>query len=156
MITRIAAFILMAASLAFAADPFVGTWKPDLEKSKFLSPAPSKEYQSRIHKIELVGPDTRRSSWFTPEGQPATAANGQPVTVPDRILDGKEHIGTDGFAYTAALLGDRHVRITARNSRDVIVTDAVISADGRVMTVTVKGVSAAGRKMDDVLVYTKQ
>jgi hypothetical protein len=155
MITRIAAFILMAASLAFAADPFVGTWKPDLEKTRFIKPQPNESNRRRVVKWEATGKDTFRLSW-TVDGKVATRASGNETEPVEMFLDGKEHGSVaDGFR-TATRIDERHVRIIVRSASGSIQNDDVVSGDGNTLTITRKGITEAGRPVDEILVYTKQ
>ena len=155
MITRIAAFTLITTSLAFAADPFVGTWKPDLEKTKFISPQPSEANRRRVVKWEAPGKDTIRLSW-TVDGNVATRISGKPTEPVDMILDGKEHgTAADGFR-TATRMDERHVRITVRSASGSIQNDDVVSEDGKTLTMTRKGKTEGGRTVDEILVYNKQ
>src|SRR5579864_6020662 len=71
----------------FAADPFVGTWKLDLSKSKLRQP--SNFSQGLTIKIEAVGKDTYRTTF---DRQPAAAQQkGVDGTVSTVTYDGKPH-----------------------------------------------------------------
>jgi len=154
VITRIAALALIAASLAYAADPFVGTWKPDLEKTKFISPQPNESNRRRVVKWEASGKDAIRLSWTV--GNVATRRNGKATEPVDMILDGKEHGSeADGFR-TATRIDEHHVRITVRSASGSIQNDDVVSEDGKTLTMTRKGRTEAGRLVDEILVYTRQ
>ncbi len=156
MITRIAAFTLMAASLAFAADPFVGTWKPDLEKTKYISPGPAEAQRTRYMVIESTGADSRRISYFFASGKPDMTPSGKPIVI-DLVADGKERSTEGGGVRSSVRVDERHLRNTSKSSKGTTVTDVVISADGKTMTETRKGTGFnTGRPVDEFLVFTKQ
>jgi hypothetical protein len=58
--------ILLIVGTAVAADPEVGTWKINIEKSKLRNPA---AWKGRIMIIEQVGPDTRRVIFEIPNAK---------------------------------------------------------------------------------------
>jgi hypothetical protein len=136
---------------ALAADPVVGTWKLNLEKSKF-SPGPAPKSQTRSY---------------------AESAQGMKLTVKTTTADGKESTTTltfkdDGKPYPVS--GNPDFDMVAVTRVDALtvhsnqmkagatVSTAVrtVSKDGKTLTFAQKGMHAAGGKYDDVSVYDRQ
>jgi hypothetical protein len=75
------------------------------------------------------------------------------------IVDGKERQAseTDKDLVTAQRLGKTHIRLSVRGSKGTATNDYVVSADGKVLTVTRKGTgTTSGRRLDEIHVYDKQ
>jgi hypothetical protein len=133
------------------ADPFVGTWKLDLARSKYLGAGP----KSSTTIIEAVG-----------QGLRATVeridAHGNAVKVNYGVffLDGKSYPILGVPAYDAAsfkLVNDRTIEITRTKGGKVVQTAIrVVSVDGKTSTLSTTGVDANGRQINDVAVENKQ
>ena len=132
-------------------DPFIGTWKLNLAKSKF-SPGPSPKSQTITY--EAVGQGVK----FTAKG---TNAEGKPI---DSQLtgnyDGKYYpITGNPDVDTVALkrIDANTVEITRKKAGKVVSTGTrVASKDGKTLTLTENGVNAKGEKISNTLVYDKQ
>jgi hypothetical protein len=154
MILRAALLALFAAGIAVAADPFVGTWKPNLDHWKDSPGAPEATLEARksqMPKWEATGKDAYRMTTL--------ASDGKPVNSVDMIVDGKERQAseTDKDLVTAQRLGKTHIRLSVRGSKGTATNDYVVSADGKVLTVTRKGTgTTSGRRLDEIHVYDKQ
>jgi hypothetical protein len=85
------AFLGSASSLR-AADPFVGTWKPDVEQWK-LSPGAPEQRKSTMITFEATEKNGYRLT--------ATTFDGKPTNDPPQVLlvDGKEHKLPNGNTY---------------------------------------------------------
>lgn len=132
-------------------DPFIGTWKMNLAKSIYdPGPAP----RSSTAKYEAIDGGYRQ----TTDG---TNANGQRTHVVTMvILDGKDHPiqgnpNADAVAFTR-----RNVRaidsIWKKDGNVTITASNVVSADGKMRTITRKGKDAQDRAVNTVIVYEKQ
>jgi len=144
----------LAGSMLAQSTAFVGTWKLNLEKSKYpagmapksLTRTASADGDTVTYKFEGVGPDgTAFSFGYTSK------------------YDGKdsEMTGT-GMPY-----GADHIAIKQLNSHqlsatskkgDKVVgsTSATVSHDGKTLTLTSKGTGANGKPLKTVSVYDKQ
>jgi hypothetical protein len=150
MILRAALFALFAAGIAVAADPFVGTWKPNLDHWKD-SPGSPESRKSQMPKWEAAGKDAYRVTIL--------ASDGKPVNSVDMIPDGKERQAseTDKDQVTAQRLSKTHIRVSVRGSKGATTVDYLVSADGTVLTITRKGTGTnSGRQLDEIHVYDKQ
>ena len=136
---------------AQARDPRIGTWKLNVEKSKYTpGPAP----QSQTVKVEAAG-----------EGEKATtesvnAAGTATKTEYTAQYDGKDYPLTGSQTADTVSLKRIDARTTVRTDKKgekvVATLTRVIAEDGKTMTVTVKGTNAQGQAVDNVAVYDKQ
>jgi hypothetical protein len=141
--------LVSGMALAQAADPHVGTWKLNPEKSKgsaFTSGTVTIEPAGDGLKVtvDLVGQDGAPSQW------------GFTVT-----YDGMDHpiTGNNPFGDTLALtrVDARTGRATYKHGGKVTVTQTTaVSEDGKTRTVTTKGTNAKGQPVDSMTFYDKQ
>src|SRR5262249_39039843 len=80
-------------TLAVAADPFVGTWKPNTEKSKF-SPGGGEFRKTSLLVLEPAGKGAYHENLRTFDGK--TIENGPGSGGRTLTVDGKEHTSPDG------------------------------------------------------------
>jgi hypothetical protein len=135
----------------FAADNSLGTWKLNMEKSKFTPSAPVKSLTS-----------TREAS---ADGIKVTTtgerADGTPINAAYTAkYDGKEYPVTGAPYDTIAIKQVNANTLTAnqKNSGTKYSTTvrSVISKNGKTMTSTVKGTGADGAPVSYTMVYEKQ
>jgi hypothetical protein len=133
------------------SDPMVGTWKLNLAKSNYKPGPPPRNINIKVD----------------PAGQglmamlDGTNAQGMPIHQMITIIcDGQPHPITGAAAadasscrrpdpYTQSYTNMKEGRTTTNGT-------VVVSRDGRVMTITTKGVNANGQQIDNVAVYDKQ
>ena len=150
----VAVLAVVACSTIHAqSNPLVGTWKLNVEKSKY-EPGPAPKNMTRT--VEAAGDGVK----YTFEG---VSADGKPISygftvqfggkdspITGTIPNGADSVSaerTDANHYVATLkkggkvLGESHV---------------TVSKDGKVTTVDVTGTTAAGVKVHEVQVYDKQ
>ena len=145
------AFALLAlAALLIAAEPFAGTWKLNLEKSKYKTGTAPKEQTLTIAE---AGSDLD----VTLSG---TAADGSAIashyTVPAQGGEGKI-IQSTYEAVSGKRMGPNQREITfTKAGKAVFTAHSRVSADGNTITVNAKGTDAQGKPMDAVVVYEKQ
>jgi hypothetical protein len=134
----------------WAADPFAGTWKLNVEKSKYKKGTPNKESTITIAE---TGSDLDVNT-------SATSADGDAIsvhyTVPAKGGDGKIIAGP-WEAVSANRPGDKE-RVTSfsKGGKVVYTVRSRISGDGKTMTTTVNGTNAAGKEVAGTNVYEKQ
>jgi hypothetical protein len=146
--------LVVAAVLSFgmvldAADPIVGTWKLNLEKSKLHNPI-----QSYSLKIDLTPPNTYRCVFDI------VNAKGEKRHVEIvRISDGMEH-PVEGVnapvGVTEVTSQDLKHVIRKRNGKLVAEIVGTISADGKVHSVTQTITDASGDHYQELLVFDRQ
>ena len=136
---------------AQATDPRVGTWKLNVEKSKF-SPGPAP--RGNTLKVEASG----KGEKITTEG--VNAAGGRTATQYTANFDGKDYPITGSQNADTVSLRRIDARITERTDKKggkvVQILTRVVSQDGKTMTVRVKGTNAQGQTVDNVAVWEKQ
>ena len=135
--------ILCALALVAADNPFVGTWKLNVAKSKF-SPGPPLQSQTVTigadNKVEVSGVDGKGQAvnWsYTLASGPATITG-----IPDASVIETREGNTVDHTWTfgkATLKGH-----------------GVISKDGKTMIYTLQGTDADGKMVSDRSIYEKQ
>ena len=141
------------SALASAADndPFVGTWKLNIAKSKFEGGAPPKSSTATIttvgdkrrvavHTVPAAGPDVNTESTAADDGR-------------DYPMKGSATVDTVAVTRVNPRTIDRKDK---KNGKLVATLRARVSADGKTMTVNQKGTNAAGTPYNNVLVYERQ
>lgn len=147
----IAASVAATGASAQAADPGMGSWKLNAEKSKF-SPGPAP--RDLTTKFE---PSGKAVKWSAQR----TGADGKPQTAEFiGYYDGKEYKIAGSPTADAVILRRIDARTTERvNKKDgkVVTTERrVIAKDGKSYTTTVKGTSANGQPVDHRMVFDRQ
>jgi hypothetical protein len=73
------------------------------------------------------------------------------------FLDGKEHPVGDGDMATVRRVSDMHISMSVKGPKGVTKMEYMVSADGRELTVTRRGVGTkSGRTIDEVHAYSKE
>jgi hypothetical protein len=146
------ACLLVGSSVAFAqTDPRIGSWKLNLEKSKY---DPGSAPKNDVRKYEATADGTKATVETTP-------ASGSPVTATYTAkLDGTDYpiSGSPTFDTIAITLIDSNTtEVTLKKGGKVVQTArSVVSKDGKTMTNTVKGTDANGQPVHSVVVFDKQ
>jgi hypothetical protein len=132
-------------------NPRLGTWKLNVAKSKYSSGQPP---QSSTMKIDASGEGEKVMT----EGVNATGA-------PTKIEYTAQYDGKD-YAYTGSQNADKIAlkrvdgrtveRTLKKGDKAVITSVQAVSADGKMLTNTVKGTDAQGQALDNVQVWDKQ
>jgi hypothetical protein len=124
--------ILSLSTVLVAAEPFVGTWKLNVEKSKLTGT--TADLESRTMTISQTGPNTFVSviDSVSKSGQ----TRHQEIT---RIYDGKEHPATgakqQGTTEIARMVNESIRSMTGKRDGKVLgVMTSTVSPDGKVMT----------------------
>lgn len=144
--------ILTAAALVSAqgANPRVGTWHLNVEKSKY-DPGPAPKSQTLV--ITAAG------AAETVTSEMVSASGEKTATVYTASYDGKPSpLKGSAIADTVALKRiDDHTseRTDSKGGKVVQTYTRVVSKDGKTMTVTVKGTNAQGQAVHNVIVFEK-
>ena len=153
-VCAMAILILSLGSRMFAQeDPFLGTWKLNVNKSKFV-PGPARKSETRM---VVTSPNGMKVSVKRVNADGSThefeyTSNLDNKTYPI-VGDGPE--GADSIA--ANLTAPNTIQSTLKKGGKVIVTSTLtVSADGKVLTITSKGTQADGKQFSNVAVYDKQ
>ena len=145
--------LVVSVSLRAADDPFVGTWKLNLAKSKY-NPGPPPKSGSNIFEPALGGLKLIVRNVDT-GGKPTSFERVE-------LYDGKTHpargegrIGPD--AISAKRVDPYTIEITSyKNGKVITQTTRKVSKDGKTMTSTSKGTDAEGYSLDELRYFEKQ
>ncbi len=138
------------ASILIAAEPFEGTWKLNIDKSKYKTGTPPKEQTATIVEADgnldvtisgMAADDSAMMSHYT---VPAQGGEGKIIQSPYEAVSGKR-IGPY----------EREVSYS-KGGKVILTTHNKLSEDGKTLTVHVKGTSAQDKPVDAVVVYDKQ
>jgi hypothetical protein len=143
-----AILVLALATVAMAADPFVGTWKLNLEKSRF---PPGREWKSATHKTEAR--DNGLKSTYDivePDGKPSHV-------IFDFRFDGKDYPDSRGdtAAYTR-IDANTLEYVEKKDGKEVWRGRVVVSKDGKTETETIKTKDAKGQPFTIIMISDKQ
>jgi len=143
--------VLLAASAMWGADASVGTWKLNVAKSTFR-PGPPPVAETRVYKAQPRGVKTTvTTTWAdhlssTVEYPANYDGKDYPVTG-SRDVDAVALSRMDDFTSAATL---KHA------GKEIGVARRVVSADGKTMTISYKGVNTRGDLVDNVAVYDRK
>ena len=147
---KLAFALLGLAALLIAAEPFAGTWKLNLEKSKYKTGTAPKEQTLTIAE---AGSDLDVTLSGTAADDTAITSH---YTVPAKGGEGKI-IKSRYEAVSGKRMGPSQREITySKGGKVVLTAHSRVSADGKTITVNVKGTDAQGKPVDAVAVYDKQ
>jgi len=145
------ALTLAVVASAQSKDPFVGTWRLNVAKSKYTGPAP----KSITSTYEAAGQGYKVSV----RNEPASGAVQQYSYTTS--LDGKDSTitGNNANADTVAVkrIDANTLELVNKKGGKVTTTQRnVVSPDGKTRTVTTTGTDPQGQKVNNVGVFEKQ
>jgi hypothetical protein len=147
----VVAVVLGGAAYAQSGNPFIGTWKMNAAKSKFIQ---GPVIKSTTTKIEASGAGLK----YTVDAVSDAGTQHWEFTT---NLDGKDSPITGNSPYGDAVAQtrvDTHtLRSVYKKTGKVTATQTlVLSSDGKTRTVTTKGTAADGQPVDNVLTFDRQ
>jgi hypothetical protein len=138
------ALLFVGAVALAAADPFVGTWKLNVAKSKFQGSTPPQSQTVTIDadgKVSVSGTDSK--------GQPMnwsfTATPGGAATITGMPDSSVVEVRKDNMV-------DHTWKMGKGNSKG----HGVLSKDGKTMTYSLQGTDSEGKKVKSTEIYEKQ
>ena len=145
--------VVASSTIHAQSNPLVGTWKLNVEKSKY-EPGPAPKSMTRT--VEAAGNGVK----YTFEG---VSSDGQPISFSFTVqFDGKDSpitgtMPSGADSVSAKRTDANHYVATLKKGGKVVGESHVtVSKDGKVTTVVAKGTNAAGVKVHEVQVYDKQ
>jgi len=154
LVVAFAAAVVLAALasglLLAQSNPFIGTWKLNLAKSKDPGAFPKEE----TLQVQLVGGQRQ----VTIKG---TSTNGAPISfkyeVPDKGGAGRVLAGGPYDAVSGTRIDDstREVSYMIRG-KGVLQLRSAVSKDGHTMSLTVQGTDGHGKTFSGLAVFDKQ
>ena len=153
-VTTILAVLVAGAVIVStqAKDPFVGTWRLNVAKSKY-TPGPVPKAQTTTY--EAAGQGYRVSV----KAEPASGAAQQWSYTTN--LDGKDTPIT-GNNPNADMLAVKRIdantldTVNKKGGKVTTMQRNVVSADGKTRTVTTTGVDGQGQKVNNIAIFEKQ
>jgi hypothetical protein len=134
-------------------DPFLGTWKLNVQKSKF-TPGPPRKSETRI---VVTGPTGMKVSVDRVNGDGSTQEFEYATNLDNKSypITGDGPYGADSIA--ANLTAPNTIQSTLKRGGKVVATaTTVVSSDGKVLTITTKGTDPSGKHFSNMSVYDKQ
>jgi hypothetical protein len=153
-VTAILALLPCTSGLALAqTDPFVGTWKLNVTKSKF-EPGTERKSETRIVESSPTGMkvsvDRTNADGSNQQYNYTTNFDGKP-----HPITGMAPYGADSIAVTLGASNNLSFKLT-KAGKAVGSGTSVVSADGKTLTLTSEGTDASGKTVSSVSVYDKQ
>jgi hypothetical protein len=143
--------IVVSSSVGLAAENWLGTWKLNVAKSKY-SPGPAPK--SLTLKFEATEDGIRLTSDVLDSEGEATHA------VYVSKFDGKDvpwEGNPDADTASAKKIDDNsYENIWKKGGKTTITAKAVVSKDGKTLTVTLTGTDSKGRTVNNTAVYDRQ
>ena len=140
----------MVVTSAAQADPFVGTWKTNVAKSKY-SPGPAPKsgvqvvtaeaggYKAVTDTVPATGAPTHAEVSFKFDGKD-NAVKGNPN------VDTTAYTKNDAHSYTAT---------SKKGGKVTVTTKVVVSTDGKTRTATQTGTTSDGKPLNNTIVSEK-
>jgi hypothetical protein len=143
--------LLLGTSAVWAADASIGTWKLDVAKSTF-KPGPPPVAETRIYKAQPNGVKTTvTTTWAdrlsTTVEYPANYDGKDYPVSGSRDVDAVVLTRMDDFTSEATL---KHA------GKEIGVARRIVSRDGKIMTISYKGINTRGDQVDNIAIYNKQ
>lgn len=151
LVVGVAAFAVGISATAQSKDPFVGTWRLNVAKSKYTGPAP----KSIVSTYEAAGQGYKVSVKNEPASGPV-----QQYSYTSN-LDGKD-VPVTGNNPNADMIAVKRIDantlevVNKKGGKTTTTQRNVVSADGKTRTVTTTGTDAQGQKVNNVAVFEKQ
>ena len=147
----VCAVMLFSSSIVLAADNWMGTWKLNVEKSKY-SPGPAPK--SLTLKYEASQGGIRHTSdGVNAEGKATHSAYSSKFDGKDVPYEGNPNADTAAPKKTD---DNSFENVWKKDGKVTATLKAAVSKDGKTMRVTVKGTDAQGKPASGVLVFEKQ
>jgi hypothetical protein len=143
--------IAATSSVRAADDPNNGTWKINLEKSKY-NPGPAPKSGTITIKIEN-GTETYSSEGMDASGKATNASFTAKTDGTDSPTTGNPYGDTISIKHPSLT---RLVATIKKGGKVTVTVHIVVSADGKTRTATYSGKTADGKEIHDVVVYDKQ
>ena len=142
---------LSIAQSTSSDDPVLGTWKLNVDKSKFV-PGPAWQSQIRVYQITPAGVSV---TWT------GVGARGEKMQVSYTYnYDGRDYPMAGSGSYdtlNAVRIDARTVKSEEkRNGKTVGIAVRTVSPDGKVLTITDEGTNRKGQAFSQVLVFDKR
>jgi hypothetical protein len=132
-------------------NPFVGTWALNVSKSKY-TPGPPPKDQTVVNEAAGQGMKTTATG-HDASGKPISVTFVATFDAKDFTVSGSPDYDTQAYRRIDA----NSLEVTRKKAGKVVQTGTnVVSKDGKTRTISITGVDAQGRKINNVSVYEKK
>ena len=153
VVTLAAVLVVGSIARTQSTDPWIGTWKVNLEKSTY-SPGPPPTVAATVKIEPSAGGIKTTIDGTNAEGKPAHTESVAGFDGKDNPVKGAQ-IPNRTTAYRR--IDDRTFEaIDKLDGKPTVTTRVAVSADGKTMTATLTGKNAQGESMNNVIVLDKQ
>jgi hypothetical protein len=148
--TKLGIILLAFSAALIAADPFAGTWTLNGAKTKYKTGSVPKEQTLTISEagsdldVTIKGTSTEGTPISTHYTVPALGGKGKIIESPYREVTAKRKGANQ-----------REV-IYSKGGKVGLTAYSKVAADGKTLTITVKGTDTLGKPVDGIAVYDKQ
>jgi hypothetical protein len=146
------AAVLASASSARAADNWVGTWKLNVARSKFV-PGPPPQSMTLTFEPADGGGTKLTADGVSGEGKPMHFEYTSPFDGTDTPWTGNPNADS---AAPRRIDANRYENLWKKDGKVVVNVSATVSADGKTLTVIQRGKDAEGRVMDMSEIFERQ
>ena len=153
-IRLISILALATCAAVFAEEPFAGTWKLNLAKSKYAPGMAPKEATAVLR--EVAGGQVEQTvSGVGPDGKPIAVK--QTVSQAGGVWKFQQGGPPPGEMRAALKISPREFyNVTYIGEKQVSYTHSTLSADGKTFVHTVKGVNPQGKPFENTAVFERQ
>jgi hypothetical protein len=152
-LTALVVMSLAASGVSHAQDnPFVGTWKVNLAKSKYSGEQPPK---SETRTVVAQGDGLQVTyQGIAADGSPISRSFTTNLDGKDSPISGTQPFGADTIAVKR--VGNTLTSIAKKAGKTLYTTTSVVSYDGKIITQTTKGVNGDGLPIHITTGWDKQ
>jgi hypothetical protein len=151
MLSQRVLLVVLSVSSVWGADASVGTWKLNVAKSTFKPGPPpvaeTRTYEAQRNGVKTIVKTTWADRMSTTVEYPANYDGKDYPVSGSRDVDAVALSRMDDFTSAATL---KHA------GKEIGVARRVVSADGKTMTISYKGINTRGDQVDNVAVYDRQ
>lgn len=142
--------------LAQSADPWLGTWRLNVERSTF-NPGPAPKSNTLTIEVVAGGVQKHTFDGVNAEGQKTHSERQTKFDGADVPVQAAQPPNKSVVTQAFRRLDARSFEVQGKSDgKPTATTRVVISADGKTMTQTQTGTNAQGQKVNNVTVYEKQ
>ena len=144
--------VLAAGSFALAADNWLGTWKLNVSKSRFV-PGPPPQSMTIRFEPAAGGAIRFTADGVNGEGQATHLEYTAPFDGTDIPWTGNANADT---AAPRRIDANRYENVWKKDGKAVVSVSVTVSSDGKTLTVIQRGKDARGQVMDMTEVFERQ
>jgi len=142
--------LAVSVQVQAADDPSTGTWKLNVEKSKF-DPGPGPKMQTVTISIEN-NTETYKAEGTDASGNPTSSSFSAKLDGTDTPVTGNPYGDTISIKRVNAHHLTGHLK---KDGKDTVTVHVAVSADGKTRTLTITGKTSDGKAVHDVEVFDK-